>query len=88
MIQPATINLGEAIQVCDIVPAWSVQSVQGLAESDEEDIRSKECSQKVPNNTANAVLAENVKAIVNLQHVLQLRSIIAPDSTNDAKDNR
>lgn len=51
------------------------------------DLRSKERGQEVADDSTDSVLAEDIERIVDPEHVLQLRGVIAADGAYDTEDN-
>lgn len=51
------------------------------------DLRCKECSQKISDDTAHTVLSEYIKGVVNVDEILDLSCVIAGYGTHDTKDD-
>ena len=88
-VEPAARDLGEAVEVRYVVSVVSLANIQKvfMKEGALEYVRSEEGGEKVSNDTADTVLPEDIKRIVNTDNILQLRGIIAADRAHDTENN-
>ena len=50
-------------------------------------LRGEECSEDVPDEAANAVNSEDIEGVVAAEEVLELRSVVASNTTAHTKNN-
>lgn len=88
VVDPATVNDGGTVQSGDVVTVMKVSG--GFLEGDMgrrgKDIRSKDTSQQVTDNTANTVLSKHIERLIDAEHELELGSKVAADTADNTKD--